>query len=158
MLNGEGLRAVLWVAGCGHACPGCHNPITWDACGGLPFDDAARDELFELLARDYIAGLTLSGGDPLFPANREDVTALCRTVRTRFPDKTIWLYTGYVWEEICGLPLLRDVDVVVDGPYIEAERDPLLEWRGSANQRVIDVQASLTQGCAVEHAGPVLLK
>lgn len=140
MKNGEGLRVVLWVAGCGHACPGCHNPITWDEDGGLPFDKDAEDELFEALAPDYIAGLTLSGGDPLFLANRADVAALCARVRRDLPNKTIWMYTGYGWEQIENLPLLDDVDVVVDGRFVQAQADPQLHWRGSANQRVIDVR------------------
>lgn len=140
MKNGEGLRVVLWVAGCGHACPGCHNPITWDADGGLPFDKDAEDELFEALAPDYIAGLTLSGGDPLFPANRADVAELCARVRRDLPNKSIWMYTGYGWEQIENLPLLDDVDVVVDGRFVQAQADPQLHWRGSANQRVIDVR------------------
>mgnify|MGYP000582943403 FL=1 len=139
MLNGEGLRVVLWVAGCGHACPGCHNPVTWDADGGLLFDEAAEDELFAELGKDYVSGVTLSGGDPLFPANRADVGALCARIRQRFPDKTIWLYTGYTWEEIQDLPLLENVDVVVDGRFVQAQADSQLHWRGSANQRVIDV-------------------
>lgn len=139
MLNGEGLRVVLWVAGCGHACPGCHNPVTWDADGGLPFDQDAEDEMFAELGKDYVSGVTLSGGDPLFPANRADVGALCARIRQRFPDKTIWLYTGYTWEEIQDLPLLENVDVVVDGRFVQAQADSQLHWRGSANQRVIDV-------------------
>lgn len=139
MLNGEGLRVVLWVAGCGHACPGCHNPVTWDADGGLPFDKEAEDELFAELGKDYVSGVTLSGGDPLFPANRADIAALCARIRQRFPDKTIWLYTGYTWEEIQELPLLKNVDVVVDGRFVQAQADSQLHWRGSANQRVIDV-------------------
>ena len=139
MLNGEGLRVVLWVAGCGHACPGCHNPVTWDADGGLPFDQDAEDELFAELGKDYVSGVTLSGGDPLFPANRADVGALCARIRQRFPDKTIWLYTGYTWEEIQDLPLLENVDVVVDGRFVQTQADSQLHWRGSANQRVIDV-------------------
>ena len=139
MLNGEGLRVVLWVAGCGHACPGCHNPVTWDADGGLPFDSDAEDELFAELGKDYVSGVTLSGGDPLFPANRADVGALCARIRQRFPDKTIWLYTGYTGEEIQDLPLLENVDVVVDGRFVQAQADSQLHWRGSANQRVIDV-------------------
>lgn len=140
MLNGEGLRVVLWVAGCGHACPGCHNPVTWDANGGLLFDKAAEDELFAELGKDYVSGVTLSGGDPLFPGNRADIAALCARIRQRFPDKTIWLYTGYTWEEIQDLPLLKNVDVVVDGRFVQALADSQLHWRGSANQRVIDVQ------------------
>ncbi len=113
MLNGDGLRAVLWVSGCAHACPGCHNPITWDAAGGLPFDRAAKEELFSELQKDYISGVTFSGGDPLFPANREEIAALAQEIRGRFPDKTIWLYTGYKWEEIRSLPAAQLSDVVV---------------------------------------------
>ena len=154
MLNGDGLRAVLWVAGCGHACPGCHNPVTWDAKGGLAFDDAAKAELFDELKKDYISGVTLSGGDPLFQGNRDDILLLCRELRQRFPDKTIWLYTGYEWEDVCDLPVMRLVDVVVDGPYIEAMRDTKLLWRGSENQRVIDVPGTFALGQIVLRPEP----
>ena len=146
MLNGDGLRVVLWVAGCGHACPGCHNPVTWDENGGLPFDEAAKQELFDELSKDYVAGVTFSGGDPLYPANREQIGALAQEIRARFPDKTIWLYTGYRFEQITDLPFLAAIDVVVDGPFIEAQKDTQLHWRGSANQRVIDVQKSRKTG------------
>lgn len=145
MLNGRGLRVVLWVAGCEHACTGCHNPITWDADGGLLFDQAAKDELFDELKKDYISGITFSGGDPLFPANREAIGALSAEIRHTFPCKTIWLYTGYLWEEIETLPLLQDIDVVVDGRFIQAQADSQLHWRGSANQRLIDVQQTRSQ-------------
>ena len=140
MLNGDGLRVVLWVAGCAHACPGCHNPETWDAAGGIPFDQAAKDELFAELEKDYISGVTFSGGDPLFPGNRETVGALCREIRQRFPDKTIWMYTGYRWEQVSELAILDAVDVLVDGRFEQALADTALHWRGSANQRLIDVQ------------------
>lgn len=149
MLNGEGLRVVLWVAGCSHNCPECHNPVTWDIRGGLPFDEAAKEELFAELKKDYISGVTLSGGDPLHPRNREGIGALAEEIRRRFPDKTIWLYTGYTWEQICELPLLRNIDVVVDGEFIVALKDNNLHWKGSSNQRVIDVQPSLMTGQAV---------
>ncbi len=140
MLNGDGLRVVLWVAGCAHACPGCHNPETWEADSGIPFDQAAKDELFAELEKDYISGVTFSGGDPLFPGNRETVGALCREIRQRFPDKTIWIYTGYRWEQISELAILDTVDVLVDGRFEQALADTALHWRGSANQRLIDVQ------------------
>jgi len=143
MLNGDGLRVVLWVAGCGHACPGCHNPITWDENGGLPFDEAAKEEIFTELAKDYVSGVTFSGGDPLYPANREQVGALAREVHARFPEKTIWLYTGYRWEEISALPLMQYIDVLVDGKFIADLKDTKLHWKGSFNQRIIDVQKSL---------------
>ena len=149
MLNGEGLRVVLWVAGCNHNCPECHNPVTWDIRGGLPFDEAAERELFEELAKDYISGVTLSGGDPLHPQNREDIAKLIEKISNRFPTKTIWLYTGYDWEAICSLPCLRGVDVVVDGEFQVRLKDNNLHWKGSSNQRVIDVQRSLLTGTAV---------
>ncbi len=94
MLNGDGLRVVLWVAGCSHCCRECHNPVTWDPNGGLLFDDAAREEIFEQLAKPYISGITFSGGDPLHPANRPDVRKLIGEIRRQMPEKTI---CGKMW-------------------------------------------------------------
>ena len=152
MLNGDGLRVVLWVAGCDHACPGCQNPVTWDPEGGLPFDQTAREELFSELAKDYISGVTFSGGDPLHPANRREVGLLAQEIKKEFPEKTIWLYTGDLWEDICGDPVMPHLDVVVDGEFHIKEADKNLHWKGSANQRVIDVQKSLKAGTVVLHA------
>lgn len=152
MLNGDGLRVVLWLAGCSHHCKGCQNPVTWDPEGGIPFDDQARWELEEQLGKDYIDGITFSGGDPLYEGNREDVTRLAGEIRRKYPDKSIWLYTGYRWEEIKNLELMKYVDVVVDGRFILEERDVTLEWKGSANQRVIDVQKTRQLGQIVLHA------
>lgn len=149
MLNGEGLRVVLWLSGCDHACPGCHNPITWDAAGGIPFDEAAKEELFAELDKDYIAGVTLSGGDPLYCGNREDVTALCAEIRKRYPQKTIWLYTGYTWKEIHDLPVINWIDVLVDGRFVQQIANPQLHWRGSENQMVIDVRRTCQLGQVV---------
>lgn len=149
MLNGDGLRVVLWVAGCNHACEGCHNPITWDVNGGLPFDDAAKEEIFAELRKNYVSGLTLSGGDPLHPQNRAEITALVEQVRAQFPDKTIWLYTGYRWEQIADLPVVPMLDVVVDGRFVQALHDNKLHWKGSSNQRVVDVAATREQGRVV---------
>ena len=146
MLNGEGLRTVLWVAGCSHNCPQCHNPVTWDINGGLAFDEAAKEELFEELKKDYISGVTFSGGDPLHEKNRKEIEKLAEDIREKFPDKTIWLYTGYEWEEICGLPFLPNIDVIVDGEFKIEEKHNSLHWKGSANQRVIDVKESLKTG------------
>ena len=143
MLNGDGLRVVLWLAGCEHACPGCQNPITWDAEGGLEFDEAARSELISELSKPYISGITLSGGDPLYMPRRDEVTALVKELREKFPKKTIWMYTGYSWEEVCDLTVMKYIDVLVDGRFIESQKDNLLRWRGSANQRVIAVKDSL---------------
>lgn len=143
MLNGDGLRTVLWVAGCNHRCDGCHNPITWDIEGGIPFDEAAENELFEKLAPDYISGVTFSGGDPLHPDNRSEIARLCGKFRETFPQKSIWLYTGYVFSEIAELEMIPLIDVIVDGRFEKALADPKLHWKGSSNQRVIDVQETL---------------
>jgi len=145
MLNGDGLRVVLWVAGCSHCCKECQNPITWDPNGGLLFDEAAKEELFTELAKPYISGVTFSGGDPLHSANRLDVRNLMEQIKQKFPDKTIWLYTGDVWEKILHYPILQYVDVLVDGEFKIEEKDVKLLWKGSKNQRVIDVQRSLKQ-------------
>ncbi len=149
MLNGDGLRTVLWVAGCEHRCRGCHNPITWDIDGGIPFDEAAEQELFEKLSADYISGITFSGGDPLHHRNRDEITRLAKKVRETLPEKSIWLYTGYSWEDVCDLEIIPLLDVLVDGKYVKAVRDPKLHWKGSSNQRVIDVQETLRLGKVV---------
>ena len=145
MLNGDGLRTVLWLSGCTHACLGCHNPITWDLKGGIPFDTNAKKELFETLKPDYIDGITLSGGDPFHPENREDVYQLVKEIRNTFPNKTVWSYTGFLWEEIYHLSIIPLLDVIVDGKFIQALLSPNQPWVGSSNQRVIDVQATLKQ-------------
>lgn len=146
MLNGEGLRVVLWVAGCSHACPGCQNPVTWDPKGGLEFDENAKQEIFDQLKHSYINGITYSGGDPLYVDNREAIAKLAEEIRAKYPEKTQWLYTGYQWKDIKEEKVIPFLDVVVDGRYIEAERDTLLNWCGSRNQKIIDVHKSLETG------------
>ena len=146
MLNGDGLRTVLWVAGCDHRCPGCQNPETWSENSGIPFDQDAKDELFEALSRDYMTGITFSGGDPLFCPNVKTVGALIEEIHECLPDKTIWLYTGSLFEDIRSLPFIPFIDVIVDGPYIQALRNTQLHWKGSSNQRVIDVKQTLQSG------------
>ena len=143
MKNGDGLRVVLWVSGCEHCCKDCQNPVTWDENGGLLFDDKAKQELFDYINHNHISGLTLSGGDPLFMHNREAVLCLCEDFRLNFPDKNIWLYTGYDWNDIKHLSVLKYIDVCIDGKYDCNLRDVKLKWRGSSNQRVIDVKKSL---------------
>lgn len=143
MLNGDGLRVVLWVAGCSHCCKECQNPITWDPDGGLLFDDAAKQEIFDQLDQDYIEGITFSGGDPLHSANRLDVRNLMAEIKEKYPNKTIWLYTGYRWEEIWHYPMMKYIDVVVDGEFVIGLKDTKLLWKGSSNQRVIDVKETL---------------
>lgn len=145
MLNGDGLRVVLWVAGCSHCCKGCQNPMTWDPNGGLLFDEAAKREIFEQLEKSYISGITFSGGDPLHVANRNDVAGLMAEIKEKYPEKTIWLYTGDIWANVVQYPLMQYVDVLVDGEFKQDLRDVTLLWKGSSNQRVIDVQATLRQ-------------
>lgn len=167
MLNGEGIRVSLWVAGCEHNCSQCQNPQTWDIGGGIPFDKEAEEELLEAINEDYISGITFTGGDPLHENNLEDVLNLVNKIRLLLPDKTIWLYSGYTWCEIwtpqkrtdikgntiacytiensLRQDILKQCDVFVDGRYIDTKRDITLRWRGSSNQRVIDVQKSLKE-------------
>lgn len=143
MLNGSGLRSVLWLAGCNHQCKNCQNPVTWDINGGLPFDEEAKTELFDSLKPDYISGITFSGGDPLHPQNRDEVLALANEIKEKFPNKNIWLYTGYLWEEFKDNPAIQALDVFVDGEFKEDLKDVNLPWVGSSNQRVIDVNKTL---------------
>lgn len=142
MLNGTGLRVVLWVSGCSLHCPNCQNPETHDKCSGIPFDENAEKELFEELEKEYISGITFSGGHPLEDYNYPEILRLCKKIKKDYPNKTIWLYTGFVWENITELEIMKYIDVLVDGPFIEALKDGKLHWRGSANQRVIDVKES----------------
>lgn len=152
--NGPGVRTTLWVSGCRCACPGCHNPQTWDFQSGRLFDAEAKKCLFEACAPDYIAGLTLSGGNPLEPENVWSLIPLVQEFKQLYPNKTIWIYCGDVLttKDICGpafgesertkfAPMLfRYCDVVIDGPFIQAEKDITLPYCGSRNQRIIDVQ------------------
>ena len=151
MLNGDGLRVVLWVAGCNHQCEDCQNPITWDITGGLPFDEATENELFEALAKPHISGITFSGGDPLHPFNRGTTFKLMRKCKELFPEKTVWVYTGFLWEEFKDNPKMKYIDVLVDGRFVKSLKDDNLCWCGSSNQRIIDVQKTLQKGEIVLH-------
>ena len=149
MLNGDGLRVVLWVAGCRCHCEGCQNAYSWNFNEGIKFDEAARQEIFEELKKDYISGITLTGGHPLEPENYPEVLQLCKDIKAQFPNKTIWLYTGYSFLELyCHkvAKILSYIDVLVDGKYDKELRDINLKWRGSSNQRVIDVKKTLQNG------------
>lgn len=151
MLNGDGLRVVLWVAGCNHYCKNCQNPETWDVGGGIPFDEEAENELFEKLSASHISGITFSGGDPLHPFNRSEVFRLINKCTEEYPNKTIWLYTGYEWEEINHIAGVEKIDVIAVGEYIEALNDNNVHWVGSTNQRVIDVKKTIECGEVVLH-------
>lgn len=163
MLNGSGLRVILFVSGCSHYCDECHNAETWNPESGILFDESAEQELFEKLSKDYISGITFSGGDPLHSLNLEQVHALCKKVKKKFTNKTIWLYTGYKWEAIFypvitddfnpkrdeEIRLRREIvsmcDVLVDGKFQKDKADINYHWAGSTNQRVIDVKKSLKE-------------
>jgi anaerobic ribonucleoside-triphosphate reductase activating protein len=157
--NGPGVRVTLWVSGCKIGCHNCQNPQTWSFNSGKLFDSHAKQELFEALNHSYIQGITFSGGHPLEYENLPEVYDLIKDIREKYPDKDIWLYTGYVLSindfdtsvDICwDNSLLRNYilsmcDVIVDGPYIEEQRDITLKFRGSKNQRLIDVSETLKQ-------------
>ena len=143
MLNGDGLRVVLWVSGCTLHCEDCQNKYSWDFNEGVLFDERAKEEIFSELKKDYISGITITGGHPLESQNIEEIEKLCKEIKINFPNKTIWLYTGFIFEEIKNYPILKYIDVLIDGRYEKELRDISLKWRGSQNQRVIDVKKSL---------------
>ena len=162
--NGEGVRTVIYVSGCSHKCPNCHNPETHNANYGIELTNELQNEIIDnIKKRPFISGITLSGGDPLYYDNVLDVYNLIFEIKSRFPDKNIWLYTGYTWNQIFypvvtdDLDFKRDLflsrrkkivemcDVIVDGKYIDELRNITLKFRGSSNQRVIDVQESLKE-------------
>lgn len=152
MLNGEGLRTVLFVSGCNHGCPGCHNPETHDPKSGIPFNKNAINEILESLKYPWIRGLTLTGGDPLYPGNVIESLDLCNIVKRRYPEKDIWIYTGYTWEmlEDSLKKWFKDtVDVLVDGRWQKDLFDIKAPYVGSTNQRIIDVQKTLSENRVV---------
>ena len=151
MLNGDGLRVVVWVSGCNHQCEDCQNPVTWDLTGGLPFDEKAEDELFEALNKPYISGITFSGGDPLHQFNRQETFRLMKKVKELMPEKTVWVYTGFLWDDFKDVEEMKYVDVFCDGRFVKALKDDNLQWVGSSNQRIIDVQETLKLGKIVLH-------
>jgi len=146
MLNGEGLRVVLWVAGCENNCKGCQNPETHDPNGGIPFDIEAGMEIAQSAMHSHCAGLTISGGDPLYPGNVAEVTTICKDFKDSFPDKTVWLYTGYTWEQVKDYEVMQYIDVLCEGRFVEELADENCKWVGSTNQRVINVPESLKLG------------
>ena len=139
--NGLGWRVVLWVSGCSHHCEGCHNQETWDKDSGKPFTEKELRKIIEFLDKPYIKGLTLSGGDPLMIDNRDAILQIVKAVKNNCPTKDIWLYTGYDYEEVKDLEIMKYVDVIVDGKFILAERDITLPFRGSKNQKIIELNS-----------------
>ena len=151
--NGPGVRVSLFVSGCTHRCEACFNPETWDFSYGSPFGEEEIEKILALLAPDHIRGLSLLGGEPFEPDNQSAVLDLVRRVRKELPGKSIWCYSGYLFEELAdgkvgehSRELLEGLDVLVDGPFVLAEKDLGLRFRGSSNQRIIDVPVSLETG------------
>lgn len=168
MVNGDGLRVVLWVSGCIHHCKECQNPITWDENVGVPLTEWEEAEFWEWLDKPWTQGATFSGGDPLHPANREKIGEMINTIKTKHPGKDVWVYTGYVLnddfqlEDAEGnafeLPYLKDIDILIDGRFeCETRRQDInlykkVLWRGSSNQRIIDVKKSIEAGKIIERS------
>lgn len=161
--NGPGVRVSLFVSGCRHHCKNCFNAEAWDFSYGTPFTDETIEEILSALAPDYVAGLSLLGGEPFEPENQGAVLQLVRQVRQHYPQKTIWCYTGFTLEKDLlsgqvGNPetvqeLLSNLNVLVDGKFVEALKDPGLLFRGSSNQNIIDVPKSLEAGHMVLLSG-----
>jgi anaerobic ribonucleoside-triphosphate reductase activating protein len=135
VLNGDGLRVVLWVAGCGHYCKGCHNPESWNPNNGKDFTEKDKEYIFKLLEDDFIKGITFSGGDPFYIDNREDTKKLAKEIKEKFPNKDIWLWTGYTLNQILKIDetLLENIDILIDGRY-ECDLPHTKRYRGSDNQ------------------------
>ena len=158
--NGPGVRVSLFVSGCTHHCKGCFNREAWDFDYGTPFTQQTIDEILKMLSPGYIKGLTLLGGEPFEPQNQGPIVELLRQVKTRYPEKSIWAFSGYLFDRDILSGRLGDpeitkeylsyLDVLVDGPFVEAKKDLMLRFRGSSNQRLIDVQKSLSSGSVVE--------
>lgn len=157
--NGPGIRVSLFVSGCTHRCKGCFNEVAWDFGYGEPFTQAIIDRILDMLAPEYIRGLTLLGGEPFEPQNQPAIVELLRQVHMKYPDKSIWAFSGYLFERdiLAGKlgpweitkEFLSYLDVLVDGPFVEAKKNLSLRFRGSENQRLIDVPASLNSGQTV---------
>ena len=162
--NGPGVRTSLFVSGCRVHCPGCFNTMTWDFLNGEPFDEAAQRQVLESLAPDYVHGLTLLGGEPMEEENQRALLPFLTLVRQTYPNKTIWCFSGYTLDIICDGPkhceatdeFLSLIDVLVDGPYIDALHSAGLRFKGSANQRIIDLKATLAAraSAAERHEDP----
>lgn len=153
--NGRGIRLSVFFSGCKHQCKGCFNKELWDYNYGKQFTKNVYDKKIKPFIKDYISGISILGGEPLCPENKEQTLNLCKWFKEDFPDKNIWIWTGYTYDELIERILsydefilddiLLNIDVLVDGRFIDTERDLTLKWRGSKNQRVIDVKKTLEQ-------------
>jgi len=142
--NGPGVRVSIFFQGCHFHCKNCFNPETWSFDGGLEFNDSVIDEIIEICKDEYISGLSILGGEPMNPNNIEGTLRLAKRFKEKYPKKNIWCWSGYLFDEyLKDKEVLQYIDVLVDGQFIDEKRNPNLKWRGSSNQRVIDVQKSL---------------
>ena len=152
--NGPGVRISLFVSGCTHRCKNCFNEVAWDFNYGKPFTEETISRIIEYLEPDYIWGLTLLGGEPFEPESTGEVCRICTAVKERFPQKSIWAFSGFTFEELLNRAemepslkeILQKIDVLVDGPFVQELHDITLRFRGSKNQRIIDVAASMSDG------------
>ena len=154
--NGSGCRTVLFVSGCRNACKGCFQPQTWDFCYGKPFDEGVQQEVIDSLEPAYITGITLLGGEPFEPENQKELVPFMRKVVAQYPNKNVWAFTGYIYDKdlLAGGrrhtedtdELLSMIDVLVDGPFVEELKDITLKFRGSSNQRVLDLRETIRTG------------
>ena len=147
--NGPGVRVSIFMQGCVFHCKNCFNPETWDFNNGKEFNDEVINHVLDLCDQSYIKGLSILGGEPMHPKNIEGTTKLAKAFKERFPEKNLWCWSGYSFDELKDKEILKYADVLVDGRYVDDLHNPLLKWRGSSNQRVIDVQKSLKQNKVV---------
>lgn len=162
--NGIGCRTSLFVSGCRHHCKGCFSPMTWNFSFGQPFTNDTKEKIIASLEPFYIRGLSILGGEPMEPENQETILNLITSIKQKYPDKTIWMYSGYTWEQLHGIDqtfphllphtariqeILNHIDILVDGEFIESEKDIRLNYRGSKNQRILDVPMSIQKQQAV---------
>lgn len=152
--NGPGVRVSLFVSGCRNHCKGCFQPETWDFNYGKRFSAETMHNLMTMLMNPHVAGLSILGGDPFEPENRETVEDICKLAWLEFPEKNIWVWTGYKFEDLKDLPVMNYIDVLVDGPFVEGLKNLNLPYSGSSNQRVVDVEASLRCQEVVEWVDP----
>ena len=143
--DGPGVRVSIFFQGCDFHCKNCFNPETWSWNCGEEFNDEVIDKILDLAKFDYITGLSILGGEPMHPNNIMGTLKLAKAFKTRYPQKTVWSWSGYKYEDILKPEVLKYLDVLVDGQYIDSKRDPRLKWCGSTNQRVIDVTKSLKE-------------
>ena len=151
--NGPGVRVSIFMQGCCFNCKNCFNPETHDFAGGKEFTEETIGHILAIADKEYIKGLSILGGEPMHPKNIEGSGKLAKAFKERFPDKTVWVWTGFLFDrDLKDKPKLEYIDVLVDGQYVEEKRNPLLKFRGSSNQRIIDVQKSLKENKVIEFA------